>query len=340
MEDRPYNLASASIIQAHGKCSRLNSRGIEYHTQGEDAKAIFLMKAAIRADPDNYVPYFNIAVMLDVQNRFDEAIDYYEKALDLRPNNLLISQNLASLYHHKDSDRALGLYQHILDVDPGNVVAQHFSSAIQGIATATAPISYVECLFDQHADEFENHLLSILNYTTPLDLATMLEKLLPPKRRFRRALDLGCGTGLSGAALGGRFDWLVGIDLSANMLSLAAKKNIYSELCHVGIIEYLSTSALFDFFVAADVFPYCGDLQPVFKGIRGRCLDSAYFIFSTEAHAGDQYYLTNSGRYQHSRCYVEKLLAQSGFNLVSTLATSLRLEAGRQMMGDLYIAVC
>ena len=43
-------------------------------------------------------------------------------------------------------------------------------------------------------------------------------------------LDLGCGTGLAGAAFRPHVDWLVGVDLSPKMIEAARAKGLYDQL--------------------------------------------------------------------------------------------------------------
>ena len=43
-------------------------------------------------------------------------------------------------------------------------------------------------------------------------------------------LDLGCGTGLAGAAFRPHVDWLAGVDLSPKMIEVARAKGLYDRL--------------------------------------------------------------------------------------------------------------
>jgi hypothetical protein len=51
-------------------------------------------------------------------------------------------------------------------------------------------------LFDEYADTFDDELVNGLRYDVP----NLLRKQIPPGALFKRCLDLGCGTGLSGVA--------------------------------------------------------------------------------------------------------------------------------------------
>ena len=98
----------------------------------------------------------------------------------------------------------------------------------------------------------------------------------PPRRRWYRAADLGCGTGLMGPLLrphvSGRLE---GVDLSQGMVDKARAKGCYDHLAVEELVAYLDGSAGqegvqcggsggYDLLVAADVFVYIGDLGPVF----------------------------------------------------------------------------
>jgi len=50
-------------------------------------------KRAVELDPTYAAAYNNLAVAHEQQGQFDEARKYYQKALDLEPDNLLIQQN-------------------------------------------------------------------------------------------------------------------------------------------------------------------------------------------------------------------------------------------------------
>ena len=326
------------LYQAYSKSCRLNNRGLEHHREGQKKQAIFVFKEAIRCDPGNYVPYFNIACILDDQNDGDGAIPFYEKAFDLRPDIIGISKNLAPLYRRIDDGKAIAMYQHILTLEPGDEVAQHFLSALQGETPNDAPSDYVEDLFDDYAGSFDEHLTKTLNYCTPERLSRLFKEYISEDRRFQNVLDMGCGTGLTGALWSARCDHLVGIDLSFNMLEVASHKRVYHELIQSSIGDYLDTSLSFDLFIATDVFPYCGNLDAIFKAIRIRCLPAAFFIFSTETMAGQQFNLTRSGRFQHSRAYISDLLSDHGFELLRVFQTAIRSEDSRDAIGDLYIA--
>jgi len=89
--------------------------------------------------------------------------------------------------------------------------------------------------------------------------------------------------------------------------------------------------------MAADVFIYTGNLEPLFKSIAG-CLErSAYFIFSTESTEGNGYALLETGRYAHSREYIESLAEGYFFDVEKCDPAGIRKEHGKWIEGDIFV---
>ena len=124
-----------------------------------------------------------------------------------------------------------------------------------------------------------------------------LKELASPLVRCRR-----CGTGLCAVALQGSFDFIVGMDLSPEMVSKAADKGIYNALDVGDIAEWLTSlvsSAVpctsdgapvrlpFHLAVATDVFVYIGDLAPVLAAVSVALAWDGVFAFSCEAAPDD-----------------------------------------------------
>ncbi|MEJ0072377.1 MAG: methyltransferase domain-containing protein [Pseudomonadota bacterium] len=94
---------------------------------------------------------------------------------------------------------------------------------------AAAPEGYVAALFDGYAARFENELVGNLHYRAP----EILHALFAPHVALGTKLDivdLGCGTGLGGAAFRSLARRLDGIDLSPRMIEQARARAIYQDL--------------------------------------------------------------------------------------------------------------
>ena len=145
--------------------------------------------------------------------------------------------------------------------------------------------------------------------------------------------------GVCAAAVFSEFaNYLEGIDLSRSMLDQAKVKNIYDELVHSDIIEYLSNQELnFDCFISTDVFIYIGDLSEVFNLIKSRNKKTAKLAFSTEHTNKDGFHIEMSGRYSHSKSYIEYLCEQFGYKIVHFSTANLRKEKGDFLTGGIYV---
>src|SRR3954451_12089357 len=102
-------------------------------------------------------------------------------------------------------------------------------------------------------------------------------------------LDLGCGTGLAGAAFRAHVDWLIGVDLSPRMVEEARKKGLYDRLAVGDISPFLAGNAgrSAHLVIAADVFAYVADFANVCAAAARVLSDGGVFGFTVETHDGD-----------------------------------------------------
>ena len=132
------------------------------------------------------------------------------------------------------------------------------------------PEGYVRALFDGYAPAFDQALTERLGYRAPELLLRAVEAARSGERmKFGSVLDLGCGTGLAGAAFRPFCDWLVGVDLSPAMLAQAREKGLYDRLVEGDVTRFLAeeaqAKARYHLILAADVFVYLDDLAPVLQ---------------------------------------------------------------------------
>jgi predicted TPR repeat methyltransferase len=93
----------------------------------------------------------------------------------------------------------------------------------------------------------------------------------------------------------------------------------------------------FDYFISLDVFVYIGDLSDVFRLIKSRNKTGGKLAFSTEDYDGDGFFLRQSGRYSHSKKYIESLCKTFGYELRHFETQVLRKEKGGYLTGGLYL---
>ena len=234
------------------------------------------------------------------------------------------------------ADPATPLYEACLDLNPQDLTAQHMLASIRGDQSDRAPADYVTSLYDRCAAEFEHRLISTLGYSAPTLAVDWLQQL--QRIPANQVLDLGCGTGLMGSALQARsgFKTLVGIDLSDNMLSLAAGKRCYSELIHADILSW-NTTQRFDLICAMDLLIYLGNLKPLLAKVADWLTPNGDFICTLELSADPAPRLQASGRFQHSLQYLIDTATEQGLSLAAQQRFPLRREGNSTLNGAMLV---
>ncbi|HXT06038.1 MAG TPA: methyltransferase domain-containing protein [Roseiarcus sp.] len=188
------------------------------------------------------------------------------------------------------------------------------------------PPAYVARLFDDYAPRFERHLTRSLGYCGPEVILAALDS-VAPGRRFARALDLGCGSGLAGRALRPRVERLIGVDISAGMIAQARATGIYDELEVGDLAAFLDGRSGVDLAVAADAFVYLGDLTPVFAAAAKALAPSGLLVFTIESGEAS-FALGPAMRFRHSDAHVREAAQAAGLEIAHFVAASVRSEAG------------
>ncbi|MCF6371113.1 methyltransferase [Rhizobium halophilum] len=275
------------------------------------------------------------------------ATELVEQALELVPYWAAGWFSLAD-YRERNAvvEGAVDAYRQALRFDPQDVFGARLKLALLGAAEVPdlPPSRYVESLFDDYAERFDEALVERLNYRIPEDLARMIADKAP----FRLTVDLGCGTGLLGAAIRHMTDHLEGFDLSANMLAKAEQKAIYDYLSEADLNLPAEAAGLFgpgrptfraDLVTAADVLIYLGSLETVMPLVADLLSTGGHFAFSVEEATGSEgFQLRESLRYAHTEPYIRALLEKSGFETVATMPTDIRLDRGKPVPGMLFLS--
>ena len=138
-----------------------------------------------------------------------------------------------------------------------------------------------------------------------------------------------------GEALRKRIDHLIGVDLSPAMIEKARDRQVYDALIVGDATAALMRQppAAFDLVVAADLFPYFGDLTPLFAAAPAALTAGGLFAFSVETIEGEGFRLGASMRFAHSRAYVESTAGEAGLRSLLVQAASIRREAGADAPG-------
>lgn len=195
---------------------------------------------------------------------------------------------------------------------------------------------YVRTLFDQYAPRFDRALAD-LSYSAP---ALLRDAVTKHGARFGTMLDLGCGTGLGGAAFRGHVDWLIGVDLSSKMIDEACQKGLYDRLVVGDIALFLREQPEHSahLVIAADVFAYIADFSEVCAGVARVLAPDGLFGFTVETHEGEGAIVGPKMRYAHSENFVREAITEAGLTLVELTRASSRTENRVPVPGLLVLA--
>ena len=331
-----------SLRLVPGRVSTLTNLAGAQIRLSQPQAALELLDQALTLAPEDPNVWWHRAIALGDLGRPEQAVQAYDSALEIDPGLTLAWSNRGSIL--KDLQRpeeAAASFRQAIATGGDAELNAYFLAAVevssQGLAApALAPARYVQSLFDNYAPTFDKHLVDTLHYRAHIVLVRNLQGLRTG--RFKRALDLGCGTGLCGPLVQPLAQQIDGVDLSAKMLESAKARAVYQRLVQADVVAYLKTTdQLYDLILAADVFTYIGDLAPVFRGAASVMHGAGIFCFSAELpDSTKDFDLKTSLRYGQSEAYLRGLADRHGFDVVSILHQPLR-EDQQQAIDGLYV---
>ncbi len=377
-QDEKFDEASScyeDILKVDPQCQQaFYNLGLARYCQGKYKEAKIAYEASLGLLSDDVDSMFNLGLTCQKLNMCADAAVWYKNALQFTPSDAELHNclgtaykglysleeaeacfrravelestygaawaNLGTVLHIKgELEEAKSAYEKAVELGHNSVAAGFVLAALSGETADNAPKEYVAQLFDHYADEFDHALTNKLDYGVPKQLKEVFVEVFPEVKPFRRVLDLGCGTGLSGEAFRDLAENLVGVDLSEAMISKAREKEIYDHLEAADLVEFLSSSdEEYDFVVAADVLIYIGELGPAFHVIANKMTNNGFLVFSTERlEDKDGFALTQSCRYAYSPRYIESVARENGFSIILRRAANLRKEKGQWITGDLFV---
>jgi predicted TPR repeat methyltransferase len=359
-----------SLALAPGRPSVLGNLGITLFRMGQFTDAIPLLRQSTAGDPAYADGWAGLAMAHEALGQWRDMLPALERACSLRPQQAPLwfkkSQALLRLGQSRPAMQAL---DHALEIDPqyaeawtarGSLLRElnrlpeaaqcfekaldcggdrelntYYLSSVRESAAAPPPSRrYVEGLFDDYAQDFQNHVVEGLRYQGH---ECLLRPLIDSGRRFQRALDLGCGTGLCAPLLHTIADAVDGVDISRAMLEQAGKLGLYRQLTHADIASCLEAETQpADLISAADVFIYVGDLNAIFLAVRRILAPQGCFAFTVELSEDSDLRLMPSLRYAHSEVYVRDLAGKHGFRIERMDRAAIRYDQTRPISG-LYV---
>lgn len=279
--------------------------------KGDPAAAAELLEQAIERAPNFITAWFALGEIRESLGQREQAIAAFRKAREADPE-----------------DRH-GARLHLMRLG-----AEQLSDM---------PKAYVQALFDQYAPRFEAALLDDLGYRGPALLFKAVLSVRAASRKpafFKRAIDLGCGTGLAGAAFAREVDHFIGIDLSPRMIKEAQATGLYAELQVADMVDGLRArpAASAELVLAADAMVYVADLSPVLTEARRVLVPGGLLAFTVETHDGRGVILGEGLRYAHGAEYVRGAIAKAHLKLVHLEAASARNEDNEPVPGLVVVA--
>lgn len=323
-------------------CGALHLLGQLHSARGDHVEAIRVLGQSLAYCPDNLRAWVDLAAACHKAGQVDAAIAHLRHAIALRPSFFPGYAQLASLYHEAERiDEAAGLYRAWASRDPASAEVAHMAAATSGEAIPErCSVAFVQSHFDKLATSFDQRLVDDLGYTGHR-LATAALARHAADAPWASVLDAGCGTGLCGPLLRPHCRHLVGLDLSEQMIAQARLRACYDELV-IGELGAFMTSrpSAFDAIVSSDVLIYLGRLEEPIRAAHRALHRGAVLVVTFEAlrGAGAEYQLQSSGRYAHRDGYIQRTLAEVGFELLQFDGASLRREYGREVQGFVVVA--
>ena len=288
---------------------------------------------------------FDFARDLQLKGDLVAAADLLLQATELAPGFASAWFTLGEIRERLgERDEAIAAFRRARVADPDDRHGASLRLTLLGAEKLSAmPPAYVRALFDQYAPKFEAALVDDLGYRGP---ALLFKAVLAARAAigkpafFRRALDLGCGTGLAAHAFAAQVDEFIGIDLSPRMIERARATGLYARLEVAEMVEGLrgKPDASADLILAADAAVYLSDLVPLLGEAKRVLAAGGLLAFTLETHGGDGVILGKGLRYAHSAGYLRASIEAAGLALSRLEDSSARNEDNTPVPGLVVVA--
>jgi len=289
---------------------------------------------------------FEFARDLLLKGDLPAAAELLEQAVEIAPKFASAWFALGEIRRQLGRDEAaVAAFRAARDADPedrhgAGLRLMHLGAE----AVASMPPAYVRTLFDQYAPRFEAALVGDLGYRGPALLFKAVVSVRAAARKpafFKRAIDLGCGTGLVAGAFAKNVDRFIGIDLSPRMIEKARATGHYAELEVEDMVQGIRSKpeASAELVLAADAMIYVADLAPVLAEARRVLVAGGVLAFTTETHDGEDVIVGEGLRYAHGAAYVRAAVAAAGLTLVQLEDLSARNEDNIPAPGLVAVAI-
>jgi predicted TPR repeat methyltransferase len=288
---------------------------------------------------------FEFARDLQLKGDLPAAADLLMQAIELAPDFTSAWFTLAGIREELgEHDAAIAAFQKAQASDADDRHGAGLRLMRLGAEPlAGMPQAYVQTLFDQYAPRFESSLVDDLGYRGPALLFRAVLSVRSAARKpafFKRAIDLGCGTGLAASAFAKEVDHFIGVDLSPRMIERAHATGLYAELDVADMLQGLRArgDASADLILAADAMVYVAELAPVLAEAARVLAAGGLLAFTTETHDGEGVIIGQGLRYAHGAAYVRAAVESAGLKLPLLEDRSARNEDNAPVPGLVAVA--
>jgi predicted TPR repeat methyltransferase len=336
---RAVDYFTKALVFDSGHVEARNNLAATFMHHDRFENALMHYGVLLDTDPNNIEYLYNSGVAQMTLGHLPEAIAHFESILKQNGHHFAALNNLAAIQmrlgHRTD---AIALLKRAKTANPADAATPFMLNALTGDEKQPeASPEYVRHLFNNYALYYDQHMQNTLKYTLPHYMMRTLHAL--GYFDFKRTLDIGCGTGLSGDVLRESSEHLTGIDIATKMIAQARAKDIYDQLIESELTAFLNQdTAHYDLITALDVLPYLGDLEPLFQRIKCRLTETGLFVFSCEISADEAWGLQSNARFCHHPDYIQALCTAHHLELIEQKKIIARQQEQRDVSVMLYIA--
>ena len=289
---------------------------------------------------------YEFARDLQLKGDLPAAADLLEQAIELAPKFISAWFTLGKIRQEiGQREAAIEAFRVARDLDPEDRHGAILHLMQLGATELAAmPSAYVQTLFDQYAPRFEAALVGDLDYRGPALLFKAVLSVRASAKKpafFKRAIDLGCGTGLGAGAFTKEVDYFIGIDLSPKMIERARATGLYAELEVADMTAGLrgKPDASANLILAADAMCYVSDIAPVLNETKRVLAPGGLFAFTLETHDGDGVAIGAGLRYAHGKNLARDKVVGAGLVPAYLEQASPRTEDNEPVRGLVVVAV-
>ncbi len=339
---------TAEAINSYSKAIKISpddaeaycSRGSVRFWLGEIAEALVDYEAAIKINPHYAKAYFNQGIVYSHLGRLEQAVESYDKALKQAPGltNALNEKGILLAKLGREEE-AVVCFEKILESDPNDErhgVRLQLARLGKGEMPNQTPESYMKHFYRSRSQDWAR--IRTDGLYRGHELVKEAISSVVNKEGGINVLDLGCGSGSLAGFLSDYANRLDGVDLSPDMLRLAAETKVYDNLEEQDLVQYLKdVPHSYGLVVAAAVLIHFADLETIFSLVRDRLDANGKFVFSVFKAEDGEDGLNEFNMYTHSNSYIQQLAERLGFHIGYQNEEVHESAGAMTVMGAVYL---